>query len=163
MARTYTDEQREYFIDLVGNYFLNNSNPSIRKCIKYLNDNDIDLSIPTVKNYLFLFQKNYPQHADKILKIINDNKVKSYHDENIRKRIIKEGMLYVDGISVKEISETVKISEDTVYKDLKRLENIDYKLYEKVKLLLIKNSLLNLNEGNDTYLNQERNIDGTFK
>ena len=62
-------------------------------------------------------------------------------NDNINERCIKEGLFLIQQkCSIRECSKVFKISKSTVHLDVsKRLKNIDFLLYEQVKVLLKKN------------------------
>ena len=62
-------------------------------------------------------------------------------NDNISERCIKEGLFLIQQkCSIRECSKVFKISKSTVHLDVsKRLKNIDFLLYEQVKVLLKKN------------------------
>ena len=165
MANTHTEEERKIYIDLVGDYFLNYDNPSLRKCAKYLKEvKGIILSLPTIKSYLHTFVRKNPIKGKKILNIIEKNTPDKIEDEEVKERVKKVAQMFISGNSVYEISKDLNISINTIYRDLnERLKKIDVDLYNKVKPLLNEHSLSNLNTGNNSYETQERDINGRFK
>ena len=164
MAKTFSEEERIYYIDLVGNYFLTSNEPSLRKCADYLKTKGINISLTTIKAYLYEFVKRNPKKGKDILKIIEKNTAKSVKDTDVKNRVIKVASMFLSGVSMEKISDSLDISADTIYRDLNyRLKAIDESLYNSVKDLLNVHSMSNLNKGNDTYLDQERDSNGRFK
>ena len=164
MARTYQEDERNYYIDLVGNYFLNEDEPSIRKCMAYLNENNIVLSVTTIRCYINTFVKNNPQKGLDILKKLDTNKPKTIDDDNVKNRVLKAAKMIKENKTIEQIAKCLDSTSNTIYKDLTvRLKKLDQDLYNQIKPILKEHSISNLNIGNDTYFNQERDSDGKFK
>ena len=165
MASTFTEDERNYYIGLVGNYFLTYDDSSLRKCARYLKvEKRISLSLPTIKSYLHEFVMKNPKKGKEILNIIDKNTSDKTEDKEVRKRVKTVAQMFIAGNSVYDISKNLGVSINTIYRDLNdRLKKIDIDLYNKVKYLLNEHSLSNLNIGNSTYENQERDINGRFK
>ena len=72
--------------------------------------------------------------------------------------------MVANGLSIDEVVNNTGYTKDTIHNDVtKRIFLIDVDLGLKVKEVLENHKISNLMHGNDAYLNQERNIDGTFK
>ena len=165
MARTFSEDKRLELINKVGKYFLySNEQPSCRKCVEYLKNNDISISSATVQDYLHRFIKMNPSTANIIYDIIDGNKPKTVEDETVRNRVLMVSNMVSNGLSIDEVVNNTGYTKDTIHNDVtKRIFLIDVDLGLKVKEVLENHKISNLMHGNDAYLNQERNIDGTFK
>lgn len=165
MARTFSEDKRLELINKVGKYFLySNEQPSCRKCVEYLKNNDISISSATVQDYLHRFIKMNPNTANIIYDIIDGNKPKTVEDETVRNRVLMVSNMVANGLSIDEVVNNTGYTKDTIHNDVtKRIFLIDVDLGLKVKEVLENHKISNLMHGNDAYLNQERNIDGTFK
>ena len=165
MAQKYSEETRNYYIIKVGDYFINEENPSIRKCINYLKENDnIILSIPTVKSYVHQFVKNNPDKGLEILKKIENNKPNTVDDEIVKKRVLQAAEMILKDNTIEIIATVLNSTIDTIYRDLTvRLKKIDIDLYDKVKNILKEHKISNLNTGNTAYFSQKRDEYGKFK
>ena len=164
MAATFEDEKREELINAVGNYFLYAVKPSYRKCIEHIKSGGNSISLPTVKDYLARFIKNNPSSGEIILERINLNIPKTVEDEEVRNRVLIAANMIANGLTIDEVSSNMKEPKDVIYRDITdRIFAIDQELGNKVKYQLEQNRKANLMQGNDAYLTQERNDDGTFK
>ena len=165
MARTFSEDKRLELINKVGKYFLySNEQPSCRKCVEYLKNNNISISSATVQDYLHRFIKMNPSTANIIYDIIDGNKPKTVEDETVRNRVLMVSNMVANGLSIDEVVNNTGYTKDTIHNDVtKRIFLIDVDLGLKVKEVLENHKISNLMHGNDAYLNQERNIDGTFK
>ena len=165
MARTFSEEKRLELINKVGKYFLySEKKPSCRKCVEYLKNNGVSISVATVKDYLHRFIKMNPSTADIIYDIIDGNKPKTVEDESVRNRVLMVSNMVANGLSIDDVVNQTGYTKDTIHNDItKRIFLIDVDLGLKVKYVLENHKISNLMQGNDAYLNQERNSDGTFK
>lgn len=165
MARTLSEEERIELINKVGKYFLySKERPSYRKCVEYLKSNGASISSATVHDYLHRFIKENPSVADIIYDIIDGNKPKTVEDESVKNRVLLVSNMVANGLSIDEVVAQTGYTKDTIHNDItKRIFLIDVDLALRVKEVLEKHKLDNLMHGNDAYLNQERNSDGTFK
>ena len=164
MAKTLNEEERLELINAVGKYYLYGFDPSCRKCAKYLNNKGKSFSHVTVKDYLDRFMKMNPETVEYIYNIINGNKPKTVEDETVRNRVLMVSNMVANGLSIDEVVNNTGYTKDTIHNDVtKRIFLIDVDLGLKVKEVLENHKMANLMHGNDAYLNQERNIDGTFK
>lgn len=165
MARTFSEEERLELINKVGKYFLySKERPSCRKCVEYLKNNGVSISSATVQDYLHRFIKMNPITANIIYDIIDGNKPKTVEDETVRNRVLMVSNMVSNGLSIDEVVNNTGYTKDTIHNDVtKRIFLIDVDLGLKVKEVLENHKISNLMHGNDAYLNQERNIDGTFK
>lgn len=165
MARTFSEDKRLELINKVGKYFLySKERPSCRKCVEYLKSNGISISSATVQDYLHRFIKMNPNTANIIYDIIDGNKPKTVEDETVRNRVLMVSNMVANGLSIDEVVNNTGYTKDTIHNDVtKRIFLIDVDLGLKVKEVLENHKISNLMHGNDAYLNQERNIDGTFK
>ena len=164
MARTFSEEERLELINAVGKYYLYGFDPSCRKCAKYLNDKGKSISYVTVKDYLDRFMKMNPETVEYIHNILNGNKPKTVEDENVKNRVLLVSNMVANGLSIDEVVNQTGYTKDTIHNDItKRIFLTDVDLGLKVKYVLENYKISNLMQGNDAYLNQERNSDGTFK
>ncbi len=164
MARTLSEEERIELINAVGKYYLYGFDPSCRKCAKYLNDKGKSISHVTVKDYLDRFMKMNPETVEYIYDIINGNKPKTVDDESVRNRVLMVSNMVTNGLTIDEVVTQTGYTKDTIHNDItKRIFLIDVDLALRVKEELENHKSDNLMHGNDAYLNQERNSDGTFR
>ena len=165
MARTLSEEERIELINKVGKYFLYSKEiPSCRKCVDHLKSNGISISSATVHDYLHRFIKENPSVADIIYDIIDGNKPKTVEDESVRNIVLMVSNMVANGLSIDDVVNQTGYTKDTIHNDItKRIFLIDVDLALRVKEELDNHKLANLMHGNDAYLNQERNSDGTFK
>ena len=165
MARTLSEEERLELINKVGKYFLHSKErPSCRKCVEYLKSNGISISSATVHDYLDRFIKENPSVANIIYDIIDGNKPKTVEDESVKNRVLLVSNMVANGLSIDEVVNNTGYTKDAIHNDItKRIFLLDVDLGLKVKEVLEMHKLANLMHGNDAYLNQERNSDGTFK
>lgn len=165
MARTFSEEERIELTNKVGNYFLySKERPSCRRCVEYLKSNGVSISSATVQDYLHRFIKENPGTADIIYDIIAGNKPKTVVDENVKKRVLLVSNMVANGLTIDEVVTQTGYTKDTIHNDItNRIFLIDVDLALRVKEELDNHKLANLMQGNDAYLNQERNSDGTFK
>ena len=165
MARTLSEKERIELINKVGKYFLySKERPSCRKCVEYLKSNGASISSATVHDYLDRFIKENPSVANIIYDIIAGNKPKTVEDESVKNRVLLVSNMVANGLSIDEVVTQTGYTKDTIHNDIsKRIFLIDVDLALRVKESLDNHKLANLMHGNDAYLNQERNSDGTFK
>lgn len=164
MAKTFDDSEREELINVVGHYFLYSENPSYRRCIEFVKQGGRSISLPTVKDYLHRFIKNNPSKGEEILEIISLNTPKTVEDEKVRHRVLIASNMIANGLAIDDVVNLTGETKDVIYRDVtERIFVIDESLGNKVKYQLEQNRRDNLMHGNDAYLNQERNSDGTFK
>lgn len=164
MAATFEEEKRERLINAVGNYFLYAESPSYRRCIEYIKLGKDSISLPTVKDYLKKYIANNPSKGEIILARINLNKPKTVEDEKVENRVLIAANMIANGLNVDEVVRLTGESKNVIYKDItERIFALDNDLGNRIKVILEANSRANLMQGNDAYLNQERNSDGTFK
>ena len=105
-----------------------------------------------------------PAIANIIYDIIDGNKPKTVEDETVRNRVLMVSNMVANGLSIDEVVNQTGYTKDTIHNDItKRIFLIDVDLGLKVKYVLENHKISNLMQGNDAYLNQERNSDGTFK
>ena len=165
MARTLSEEERIELINKVGKYFLySKERPSYRKCVEYLKSNGASISSATVHDYLHRFIKANPELGSVILDKINKNKPKTIEDEKVRNRVLITSKMISNGLAVDDVVRLTGESKNVIYRDItERIFALDEELGKRIKVILEANSRANLMHGNDAYLNQERNSDGTFK
>ena len=165
MARTLSEEERLELINKVGKYFLySEKKPSCRKCVEYLKNNGVSISVATVKDYLDRFMRMNPETAPIIYDIVSGNKPKTIADESVRNRVLMVSNMVANGLTIEDVVGQTGYTKDVIHNDItKRIYQIDVDLALKVKEVLNMHKLDNLMHGNDEYLNQERNTDGTFR
>lgn len=163
MAQKFTEQEREERINMVGNYFLSEEHPSIRKCMEYFKQKNISISVPTVKSYLDLYKKMYPKCADILNEKIDNNKPKSIEDDEVRNRVLIVAQEYLNGKDLESIAQEYTITKDTLYRDItERLPKISENLAKQVSQKMKMNKLNNLMHGNDAYMTQSRDENGKF-
>ena len=146
MAIKLTEEERNNRIKLVGEYYINTPNASVRTTSQYFKENYFDISIATVSNYIELYKKLYPNKAKKVDDVIESRTPKTVEDKYIRDRVLKEAKMILQGFTIEQISELNDIEYWVVYRDLgERLKKVDIELYAAVCTILNQNSLDNLN------------------
>ena len=165
MARTFDEDKRTELINTVGKYYLFcEGKPSCRKCAEYLTKAGNSISNATVKDYLDRFMRMNPETAPIIYDIVSGNKPKTIEDESVRNRVIMVSNMVANGLTIEDVFEQTGYTKDVIHNDItKRIYQIDIDLALKVKEVLTRHKLDNLMHGNDEYLNQERNADGTFR
>lgn len=164
MAATFDEEKRTELINAVGNYFLYAEKPSYRKCIEHIKKGGYTISLPTVKSYVEIFVKSNPSLGKLILDRISVNVPKTVEDEKIRNRVLIAANMIANGLNIDDVVRLTGERKDVIYRDVTdRIFLIDDELGKRIKVVLEANSRSNLMHGNDAYLNQMRNEDGTFK
>lgn len=164
MARTFDEEKRENLIKVVGYYFLYAEKPSYRRCIEHVKLGGNSISLPTVKDYLKRFIKNNPSVGEIILEKISLNTPKNIEDEKVRNRVLIATNMIENGLTIDDVARITGETKDVIYRDVTdRIFALDEELGNRIKVILEANSRANLMHGNDAYLTQERNSDGTFK
>ena len=164
MARTFDEDKRTELINAVGKYYLYRNDPSYRRCAEYLTKAGNSISNATVKDYLDRFMRMNPETAPIIYDIVSGNKPKTIEDESVRNRVIMVSNMVANGLTIEDVFEQTGYTKDVIHNDItKRIYQIDIDLALKVKEVLTRHKLDNLMQGNDEYLNQERNADGTFR
>ncbi|MBQ7240711.1 MAG: sporulation transcriptional regulator SpoIIID [Bacilli bacterium] len=146
MAIKLTEEERNNRIKLVGEYYINTPNASVRSTSQYFKENYFDISIATVSNYIDLYKKLYPNKAKIVDDVIESRTPKTVEDKYIRDRVLKEAKMILQGFTIEQISELNDIEYWVVYRDLgERLKKVDIELYAAVCTIFNQNSLDNLN------------------
>ena len=146
MAIKLTEEERNNRIKLVGEYYINTPNASVRSTSQYFKENYFDISIATVSNYIDLYKKLYPNKAKIVDDVIESRTPKTVEDKYIRDRVLKEAKMILQGFTIEQISELNDIEYWVVYRDLgERLKKVDIELYDAVCTIFNQNSLDNLN------------------
>ncbi len=146
MTVKLTEEERNNRIKLVGEYYINTPNASVRTTSQYFKENYFDISIATVSNYIELYKKLYPNKAKKVDEVIESRTPKTVEDKYIRDRVLKEAKMILQGFTIEQISELNDIEYWVVYRDLgERLKKVDIELYAAVCTIFNQNSLDNLN------------------
>lgn len=168
MARTVdNDEERLRRIIMVGKYIADTGS-STRQTAKYFTENYFPISNYTVSDYCNRYKKIEPALKDKIISSMNDNKPSSVEDEKVIKRIKQVVKLLKDGFTVEEIANALEISYWTIYRDISSRLNklvgteITKEEFQEIKNILNLNSSSNLNVGNSTAINQNRDDKGHF-
>lgn len=107
------------------------------------------ISVATVSDYCNRFAKLNPQRYQELKKVIDSNSEPTIKDENVKKRVLKNARLIVEGNTIEEITSITGVDYWVVYRDIKnRLKNIDSELYEQVNSILKAHRNANLNRGN---------------
>ena len=146
MAIKLTEEERNNRIKLVGEYYINTPNASVRSTSQYFKENYFDISIATVSNYIDLYKKLYPNKAKIVDDVIESRTPKTVEDKYIRDRVLKEAKMILQGFTIEQISELNDIEYWVGYRDLgERLKKVDIELYAAVCTIFNQNSLDNLN------------------
>ena len=116
------------------------------------------------KDYLKKYIANTPSKGEIILARLNHNKPKTVEDEKVENRVLIAANMIANGLNVDDVVRLTGESKNVIYKDItERIFALDNDLGNRIKVILEANSRANLMQGNDAYLNQERNSDGTFK
>ena len=63
MAIKLTEEERNNRIKMVGEYYINTPNASVRTTSQYFKENYFDISIATVSNYIELYKKEIEDYV----------------------------------------------------------------------------------------------------
>lgn len=106
------------------------------------------ISVATVSDYCDRFAKLEPQRYSELKKVVEANTEPTIKDENVKKRVLKNARLIVEGNTIEEIVISTGIDYWVVYRDIKnRLKNIDVELFEQVDSILKSRSKSNLNRG----------------
>lgn len=106
------------------------------------------ISVATVSDYCDRFAKLKPQRYPELKKVIEANTEPTIKDENVKKRVLENAKLIVEGNTIEEIVISTGIDYWVVYRDIKnRLKNIDVELFEQVDSILKSRSKANLNRG----------------
>lgn len=107
------------------------------------------ISVATVSDYCKRFAKLNPQRYQELKKVIDSNSEPTIKDENVKKRVLENARLVVEGNTIEEITSITGVDYWVVYRDIKnRLKNIDSELYEQVNSILKAHRNANLNRGN---------------
>lgn len=133
-ANVSSDEERQRRIILVGEFFLNNSDVSVRKAAKYFSEKFFPISIATVHDYLQRYKEKFTTNADEIEKIMKNNCPETINDPKVRKRVLTctEMFLWQDK-NIDQVAEDLGETFWTIYRDLTvRLKTIDPELYQLV-------------------------------
>lgn len=117
---------------------------SFRKAAEKFN-----LTATTVNDYCKRFKDLSPLRYHELRKVIASNSEPTIKDENVKKRVLENARLVVEGNTIEEINSTTGIDYWVIYRDIKyRLKNIDSELYEQVNSILKARRNANLNRGN---------------
>lgn len=120
-----------------------NTKDSYRKTAKIFG-----ISVATVSDYCKRFEKLKPQRYQELKKVIDSNTEPTIKDENVKKRVLENARLIVEGKTLEEISSDTGVEYWTVYRDItKRLEKVDKELFEQVSIILKSRTIANLNRG----------------
>lgn len=145
MANKLTEEERLERIKLVGEYYTNTENASVRSTVEYFKKNNMDISVATVSKYIELYKKLYPQYAKKVDEVIESRTPKTVEDKEIRERVLMEAKMILEGYTIEQISELTDTEYWVVYRDLgQRLQKVDIELFAAVCTIMNQNSLENL-------------------
>lgn len=106
------------------------------------------ISVATVSDYCQRFQKLKPARYNELKSVIEANTEPTIKDENVKKRVLENARLVVEGKTIEEVSSDTGMEYWTVYRDItKRLEKVDKELFEQVSIILKSRSKSNLNRG----------------
>lgn len=139
------DDERERRVLLVGEYFINNPDVSTRKAALYFSENFFKISNATIHDYLNRFKKKVSTDSSVIDKIMEQNKPESIKDEHVQKRVLEHARLFLNNMTVEEISSLTGNSFWTVYRDLhNRLKNLNLGLYNNIQEIMNARGMENL-------------------
>ena len=145
MGSKLTDEERLERIKLVGDYYTNTKDASVRSTVEHFKNMNINISVYTVSKYIEMYKKLFPQKAKKVQDIIDSRTPKTVEDKEIKERILNEAKMVLAGHTIEQIAELTGTEYWVVYRDLgQRLQKIDNELYAVVGVILSQNSLGNL-------------------
>ncbi len=145
MGVKLTEEERLERIKLVGEYYINTKDASVRSTVDHFKSINIDISTATVSKYIELYKKLYPNKAKKVQEVIDSRTPKTVEDKEIRDRVLKEAKMVLKGFTIEQISELTDTEYWVVYRDLgQRLQKVDIELYALVCTIMNQNSLDNL-------------------
>lgn len=168
MARTVDNEdERLRRIIMVGKYVAETGS-STRKTAKYFTENYFPISNYTVLDYCNRYKKLEPALKDKIVSSMKENKPISVEDESVKQRIKQVVKLLKEGFTLEEIANSLHTSYWTIYRDISsridKLVGTEITLEElkEVKNILSLHSSNNLNVGNSSFINQNRDDKGRF-
>lgn len=145
MAQNIKDEEeRNRRVLMVGEY-VKVTGASTRKTAQYFTKTYFPICNATVSDYCARFMKLRPAEVDELREKINSNAPKTINDPEIKKRVLENTKLFLNGLTVNEIVETTNQDFWTVYRDLtKRLKLISPELYEEVAASLVEDTRKNL-------------------
>jgi hypothetical protein len=145
MGVKLTEEERLERIKLVGEYYINTKDASVRSTVDHFKSINIDISTATVSKYIELYKKLYPNKAKKVQEVIDSRTPKTVEDKEIRDRVLKEAKMVLKGFTIEQISELTDTEYWVVYRDLgQRLQKVDIELFAAVCTIMNQNSLENL-------------------
>ena len=103
------------------------------------------ISAPTVLSYCKKYKKMFPINAEKLECVISENKEKTVTDEIIKKRVLNNAKLVLEGNTIEEVANITKTDYWVVYRDLTvRLKQINEKLYINIEKVFYNRSINNL-------------------
>ena len=146
MARTVqSEEERLRRIILVGEH-IKKTGDSTRKTASYFTQTYFPISNCTVCDYCARYCKMNPEEVDELRGKITENTVKSVDNPEVKERVLRNGNLLAEGLTVDQIQELTGVDFWIIYRDIhKRLPLVDPDLYlEKVKPILEEHSHSNL-------------------
>lgn len=162
-SRKFTDEERRNLAFSIATYIINenklNHKVSTRSLSSIFKISNYTVSI-LMGDYL---KKCYPELYMKVKSILNKNIPKTINDIDIKQRVLEAAKLVLLGKKIAEIANELNVSEYVIQEDLQtRLKKIDADLYEKVLFIHNQSRQNNLNNGNNSYINQNRDELGRF-
>ena len=162
-SRKFTAEERRNKAEEIALYIIkeydNGKKVSTRSLAKIFGISNYTVSILTGE-YL---EKQFPELHRKVNQILMENVPKSIENIEVQKRVLEAAKLVLQGKTTEEIATKLHVTNNVIYEDLQtRLKKIDSSLYNQIVLIRESNSRSNLNEGNDTYVSQERDELGHF-
>ncbi len=145
MAQNIKDEEeRNRRVLMVGEYVIL-TGTSTRKTAQYFSKNYFKISNSTVSDYCARYIKLRPAELDILRDKINSNMPKTIDNPEIKKRVLENTKLFLNGQTVDEIAESTNQDFWTVYRDLtKRLKLISPDLFEEVSSVLVDDTRKNL-------------------
>ncbi len=146
MASKLTEEERNERIKMVGEYYVNTPDASVRSTVEHFKKQNINISVFTVSKYIEKYKKLYPQKAKMVQEVVDSRKPKTVDDNEIKERVLKEAKMVLEGFTIDQIANLTDTEYWVVYRDLgQRLEKVDIELYAAVCVIMNQNSLENIN------------------
>lgn len=145
-ANISNDEERERRILLIGKYFIENNDTSIRKTAQHFSEKFFPISVATVHDYLQKYKKMVSGDAEEVEKIIKTNVPETVDDPKVRKRVLNNARIFLsENKSINQIAEECGETFWTIYRDLtSRLKKIDLQLSMEVQEKLTNHSEQNI-------------------
>lgn len=138
-------QERELRIEEIGSYF-EKTGKSTREIAKYFTENHYPISNKTVSKYIHEYMDKYSESSELIEEKIENNREKTYEDEEIKKQVLIEFGLLLKGYTIEEIALIQEKGSSSVQRDLtQRLQKLSEKykddptykeFYEKAQAIL---------------------------